>query len=86
MLRIFCDRVTVPFSKTQEYAVQALIHLALTPTDFRLNRDVAEQLDVPGPYHAKVPVGNETVLDTKRREGREGRSRLAPRRKVAIKR
>lgn len=42
------------FSKTQEYALQALIHLALTPTVFRLNRDVAEQLEVPGPYLAKV--------------------------------
>ena len=54
MLRIPFHRKTVPFSKTQEYAVQALIHLALTPTVFRLNRDVAEQLDVPGPYLAKV--------------------------------
>ena len=85
MLRIFCDRVTVPFSKTQEYAVQALIHLALTPTDFRLNRDVAEQLDVPGPYLAKVLVGNETVVDMAAK-ARKGRSRLAPPRKVAIKR
>ncbi len=42
------------FSKTQEYAVQALIHLALTPTLFRLNRDVADHLEVPGPYLAKV--------------------------------
>ncbi|MCC7051816.1 MAG: Rrf2 family transcriptional regulator [Gemmatimonadaceae bacterium] len=42
------------FSKTQEYALQALIHLAMTPDEFRLNRDVAEQLEVPGPYLAKV--------------------------------
>ena len=42
------------FSKTQEYALQALIHLAMTPTEFRLNRDVAEHLEVPGPYLAKV--------------------------------
>ncbi len=42
------------FSKTQEYALQALIHLALTPTVFRLNRDVAEHIEVPGPYLAKV--------------------------------
>lgn len=42
------------FSKTQEYALQALIHLALTPAVFRLNRDVAEQLEIPGPYLAKV--------------------------------
>lgn len=42
------------FSKTQEYALQALVHLAMTPEEFRLNRDVAEQLDVPGPYLAKV--------------------------------
>ena len=85
MLRILSHRVTVPFSKTQEYAVQALIHLALTPTDFRLNRDVAEQLDVPGPYLAKVLFGNETVADMAAR-ARKGRSRLAPLRKVAIKR
>jgi Rrf2 family protein len=44
----------VLFSKTQEYAVQALIHLALTPAVFRLNRDVADHLEVPGPYLAKV--------------------------------
>ena len=42
------------FSKTQEYALQALVHLAMTPEEFRLNRDVAEQLEVPGPYLAKV--------------------------------
>ena len=44
----------VLFSKTQEYALQALVHLALTPGDFRLNRDVAAHLEVPGPYLAKV--------------------------------
>jgi Rrf2 family transcriptional regulator, iron-sulfur cluster assembly transcription factor len=44
----------VLFSKTQEYALQALIHLAQTPSLFRLNRDVAEHLEVPGPYLAKV--------------------------------
>jgi Rrf2 family protein len=44
----------VLFSKTQDYALQALVHLALTPTAFRLNRDVAEQLGIPGPYLAKV--------------------------------
>ena len=42
------------FSKTQEYALQALVHLAMTPDEFRLNRDVADQLEVPGPYLAKV--------------------------------
>jgi Rrf2 family protein len=44
----------VLFSKTQEYALQALVHLALAPTLFRLNRDVADQLNIPGPYLAKV--------------------------------
>jgi Rrf2 family protein len=44
----------VLFSKTQEYALQALVHLALTPGEFRLNRDVAAHLQVPGPYLAKV--------------------------------
>ena len=44
----------VLFSKTQEYALQALVHLALTPGEFRLNRDVASHLEVPGPYLAKV--------------------------------
>ena len=42
------------FSKTQEYALQALVHLALTPGEFRLSRDVADHLEVPGPYLAKV--------------------------------
>lgn len=42
------------FSKTQEYALQALILLATTPAEFRLNRDVAAHLEVPGPYLAKV--------------------------------
>jgi Rrf2 family protein len=44
----------VLFSKTQEYALQALVHLALTPDAFRLNREVAAHLEVPGPYLAKV--------------------------------
>lgn len=53
---LLSSRPTKPvlFSKTQEYALQALIHLALTPDEFRLNRDVAAQLEVPGPYLAKV--------------------------------
>ena len=55
------------------------------PADFRLNRDVAEQLDVPGPYLAKVLFGNETVADMAA-TARKGRSRFAPRRKAAIKR
>lgn len=42
------------FTKSQEYALQAMIHLALTPDEFRLNREIAERLDVPGPYLAKV--------------------------------
>ena len=42
------------FSKTQEYALQALIHLAQTPAAFSLNRDVAAHLEIPGPYLAKV--------------------------------
>lgn len=42
------------FSKTQEYALQALVHLALTPGEFRLSRDLADHLEVPGPYLAKV--------------------------------
>jgi len=44
----------VLFSKTQEYALQALIHLAVTPEDFHLNRDLAAHLNLPGPYLAKV--------------------------------
>jgi len=44
----------VLFSKTQEYALQALVHLAMTPDEYRLNRDLAEHLEVPGPYLAKV--------------------------------
>lgn len=42
------------FSKTQEYALLALIHLALTPGSFRLNRELSDHLEVPGPYLAKV--------------------------------
>jgi Rrf2 family protein len=45
---------SVIFSKTQEYAIQALVLLAQTPAEYRLNRDVAEDLDIPAPYLAKV--------------------------------
>jgi Rrf2 family protein len=41
-------------SKTQEYALQALIHLATTPDEYRLSREIAVQLGVPAPYLAKI--------------------------------
>lgn len=67
------------FSKTQEYAIQALIHLALSPAAFHLNRDVAEQLNVPGPYLAKVlkRFAQEGYLDSAK--GRGGGYRIRKR-------
>jgi Rrf2 family protein len=51
---VFRQARPVLFSKTQEYALQALVHLALTPAVFRLNRDVADELGVPAAYLSKV--------------------------------
>lgn len=67
------------FSKTQEYALQALILLALTPGDFRLNRDVAEHLDVPGPYLAKVLKRYAQRGYLESAKGRGGGYRILPR-------
>ena len=42
-------------SRTSEYALQALVHLAVQPTGRPvLNRDVARHLGVPAPYLTKV--------------------------------
>ena len=45
-------------SRTSEYALQALIHLAVQPTGQPvLNRDVARHLGLPAPYLTKILKG-----------------------------
>ncbi|MBP6669267.1 MAG: Rrf2 family transcriptional regulator [Gemmatimonadales bacterium] len=45
-------------SRTSEYALQALVHLAVQPTGQPvLNRDVARYLGVPAPYLTKILKG-----------------------------
>jgi Rrf2 family protein len=42
-------------SRTSQYAIQAMIYMALQPTGTPvLNRDVAGRLNVPAPYLAKI--------------------------------
>lgn len=67
------------FSKTQEYALQALVLLATTPDEYRLNRDVAAHLEAPGPYLAKVlkRFAQHGYLESAK--GRGGGYRIRPR-------
>jgi Rrf2 family protein len=69
----------VLFSKTQEYAIQALIHIAVTPDTFHLNRDLAAHLGLPAPYLAKVlkRLTQLGLLDSAK--GRGGGYRVHPR-------
>ncbi len=71
------------FSKTQEYALQALIHLASTPTAFHLNRDLAAHLNLPGPYLAKVLKRLTQLGYLDSAKGRGGGYRIHPRALVA---
>jgi Rrf2 family transcriptional regulator, iron-sulfur cluster assembly transcription factor len=73
------EYIAVLFSKTQEYALQAVILLATTPEMFRLNRDVAAQLDVPGPYLAKVLKRFARLGFLESAKGRGGGYRVSPR-------
>lgn len=42
-------------SRTSQYAIQAMIYMAIQPENTPiLNRDVAEKLQVPAPYLAKI--------------------------------
>ncbi len=67
------------FSKTQEYALQSLILLATTPAVFQLNRDLAERLNLPGPYLAKVLKRLTQLGYLDSAKGRGGGYRIHPR-------
>jgi Rrf2 family protein len=61
------------FSRTSQYAIQALIYLATQPSGQAvLRRDIASKLGVPSAYLAKVlhDLSREQLLDSYR--GREG--------------
>jgi Rrf2 family iron-sulfur cluster assembly transcriptional regulator len=46
------------FSRTSQYAIQAMIYLATQPSGKRvLNREIAQGLGVPSPYLAKILQG-----------------------------
>lgn len=66
-------------SRTHEYALQALIHLAAHDDAPMLGRDIAGHLGVPAPYLGKILkdlVAQGFVTSTK---GRGGGYRIAPR-------
>lgn len=67
------------FSRTSQYAIQALIYLATQPNGRRLlSREIAQALGVPSPYLAKILQGlsREQLLDSSR--GRTGGFSLCP--------
>jgi Rrf2 family iron-sulfur cluster assembly transcriptional regulator len=67
------------FSRTSQYAIQALIYLAIQPSGTRLlNRDIARNLGVPSAYLAKIlkELSREKLLDSLR--GRCGGFSLRP--------
>ena len=70
-------RSAVLFSKTREYALQALVLLATTPDEDRLNREVAAHLEAPGPYLAKVlkRFAQHGYLESAKRRGGGRRTR-----------
>ena len=64
---------TMIFSRTSQYAIQALIYLATQPNGRRmLNREIAQNLDVPSAYLAKIlqSLSGEKLLHSSR--GRHG--------------
>lgn len=64
---------TMIFSRTSQYAIQALIYLATQPRGQPvLNREIADSLGVPAPYLAKILQGlsRGRILDSSR--GRHG--------------
>ena len=67
------------FSRTSQYAIQALVYLAIQPSGTRLfNRDIARSLGVPSAYLAKIlkDLSREHLLDSLR--GRCGGFSLRP--------
>jgi len=67
------------FSRTSQYAIQALIYLATQPSGRRvLNREIAQNLGVPSAYLAKILQGlsREKLLHSSR--GRCGGFSLRP--------
>ena len=61
------------FSRTSQYAIQALIYLATQPSGRRmLNREIAQNLGVPSAYLAKIlqDLSREKLLHSSR--GRSG--------------
>jgi Rrf2 family iron-sulfur cluster assembly transcriptional regulator len=73
LLRQIKQEVAMIFSRTSQYAIQALIYLATQPSGTRvLSREVAQSLGVPSPYLAKIlqDLSREKLLDSAR--GRTG--------------
>jgi Rrf2 family iron-sulfur cluster assembly transcriptional regulator len=67
------------FSRTSQYAIQALIYLATQPSGKRLlNREIAQSLGVPSPYLAKIlqNLSRQRLLFSSR--GRTGGFSLRP--------
>ena len=67
------------FSRTSQYAIQALIYLATQPGGKRvLNREIAQNLGVPSAYLAKIlqDLAREKLLHSSR--GRAGGFSLRP--------
>jgi len=67
------------FSRTSQYAIQALIYLATQPNGRRmLNREIAHNLGVPSAYLAKIlqNLSREKLLHSSR--GRHGGFSLRP--------
>ncbi len=66
-------------SRTSEYAIQALIHLAVQPAGRPvLNRDVARALGVPAPYLTKILKGLAQRGLVQSHKGRGGGYALQP--------
>jgi len=70
-----------PISQASEHAIRALTYLAQRRGDgYQLIRDVAEQIDAPAPFLAKVlqPLVAQGVLESQRGRGGGVRLALAP--------
>jgi len=79
LLKIIQKEAAMIFSRTSQYAIQALIYLAAQPSGKQLlNREIAQNLGVPSPYLAKILQGlsREKLLDSSR--GRTGGFSLHP--------
>jgi Rrf2 family iron-sulfur cluster assembly transcriptional regulator len=79
LLRPVEQEVAMIFSRTSQYAIQALIYLAAQPSGKReLNREIAQNLGVPSPYLAKIlqDLSRGKLLHSSR--GRSGGFSLRP--------